>query len=206
MKSLLIGITGQMGSGKSLFSSFFKEKGIPVYSSDKRSKYLMNQKKNIKENIIKFFGKKSYKKNKINKTFLSKKVFKNSNALKLLCSIVYPSIFLDFKNWFFYQKTLFSIKESALLFESGSYKKCDLIITISSPTKKKIERVIKRDKLNEIQIMDRIRNQISDKEKEKHSDLIIRNNQNISFLQKEAERIHNKIMNIQNIIKKYGKR
>ncbi|WP_185870365.1 dephospho-CoA kinase [Blattabacterium cuenoti] len=205
MKSLLIGITGEMGSGKSLLSSFFEKKGIPVYSSDKRSKFLMNQTKNIKENIIKFFGNKSYKNNKINKTFLSKKVFqdKDSHALKLLCTIVYPWILLDFKNWFFSQKTLFSIKESALLFESGSYKECDLIITINTPLKKRIERIIKRDKLSEKQIMNRIKIQIPDKEKEKHSDIIIKNDQNISFLQKEAETISNKI--IQNIFK-YGKR
>ncbi|WP_262887134.1 dephospho-CoA kinase [Blattabacterium cuenoti] len=98
-KIKLIGITGKMGSGKSLFSSFFKKKGIPVYYSDKRGKVLMNKIEIIKQNIIKYFGKNSYQKNKINKTHLSKIVFQNSMALKLLCHIVHPWMLLDFKQW-----------------------------------------------------------------------------------------------------------
>ncbi|WP_113738198.1 dephospho-CoA kinase [Blattabacterium clevelandi] len=203
MRSFLIGITGNMGSGKSLFSSFFKKNGIPVYSSDQKSKILMNQKKLLKNNIIKYFGKKSYKKNKINTKFLSKIVFKNSIYLKLLCSIVHPWIFLDFKNWIFSQNTLYSIKESAILFESGSYKNCDLIVTIISPIEKMIERIIKRDHLSEKKIMNRIKFQISDKEKIKNSNIIIENTQDISFLKKKTKEIHNKI--IQKILKN-GKR
>ncbi|WP_185855915.1 dephospho-CoA kinase [Blattabacterium cuenoti] len=200
MKYFLVGITGQMGSGKSLFSSFFKKKGISVYSSDERGKFLMNQKEEIKKNIIKYFGKESYnKEKKINKIFLAKKIFNDSNALKLLCSIVHPWVLLDFNNWILSQKSFFSIKESALLFESGSYKKCDLIITISSPLEKKIERIIKKDKLSENKIISRIKNQISDVEKEKYSDIIVKNNKDIFFLQKKADKIYNKII-------KYGKR
>ncbi|AWU45294.1 dephospho-CoA kinase [Blattabacterium punctulatus] len=194
MRSFLIGITGNMGSGKSLFSSFFKNNGIPVYSSDQRSKVLMNKIKLLKNNIIKFFGKQSYKNNKVNTKFLSKIVFKNPIYLKLLCSIIHPWIFLDFKNWIFSQKTFYSIKESAILFESGSYKNCDLIITIISPIEKMIERIIKRDHLSEKKIINRIKFQIPNKKKIKYSNIIIENTQDIFFLKKKTKEIHNKII------------
>ncbi|AGW85966.1 Dephospho-CoA kinase [Blattabacterium sp. (Nauphoeta cinerea)] len=190
-KIKLIGITGKIGSGKSLFSSFFKKKGIPVYSSDQRGKILMNQIEVIKKNIIKFFGQDSYKKNKINKTFLSKIVFKNSMALKLLCSIVHPWISLDFKQWISTQKkATYVIKESAILFESRSYKECDFIITIISHKKDMIERIIKRDNLNENQIIDRLKNQMSNRKREKKSNLIIKNYLSTYHLKNEADRVH----------------
>ncbi|WP_341663327.1 dephospho-CoA kinase [Blattabacterium cuenoti] len=194
-KIKLIGITGKMGSGKSLFSFFFKEKGIPVYSSDQRGKILMNQVKMIKQNIIKYFGKDSYRKDKINKTYLSEIVFKNPIALKLLCTIVHPWIFLDFKQWIssiirIQKKTLYVIKESAILFESNSYKECDFIITITSPKKNMIKRIIKRDNINENQIIDRLKNQISNRKREKQSNFVIKNYSSTYYLQKEANRIH----------------
>ncbi|WP_185881764.1 dephospho-CoA kinase [Blattabacterium cuenoti] len=204
MKYFLIGITGKMGSGKSLFSSFFERKGIPVYSSDKRGKILMNKIDDIKKNIIKFFGEKSYEKNRINTSFLSEKVFKDPIALKLLCSIVHPWVFLDFKNWILSQKkTLYFIRESALLFESGAYKNCDLIITLTSPMEIMIERVMKRDNLKEDQIMNRLNVQIPNREKIKNSNIIIENIQDISFLEKEAKKIHKVIISK---IYKNGKR
>ncbi|WP_185863672.1 dephospho-CoA kinase [Blattabacterium cuenoti] len=193
-KIKLIGITGKMGSGKSLFSFFLKKKGISVYSSDQRGKILMNQVKIIKQNIIKYFGKDSYRKNKINKTYLSEIVFKNPTALKLLCTIVHPWISLDFKQWIssikIQKKTLYVIKESAVLFESNSYKECDFIITITSPKKNMIQRIIKRDNINENQIIDRLKNQISNRQREKKSNFIIKNYSYTYYLQKEADRIH----------------
>ncbi|WP_185859746.1 dephospho-CoA kinase [Blattabacterium cuenoti] len=204
MKYFLIGITGQMGSGKSLFSSFFEKIGIPVYSSDKKGKMLMNKIDNIKKDIIKFFGKKSYEKNRINTNFLSEKVFQDPIALELLCSIVHPWVFLDFKNWILSQKkTLYSIRESALLFESGAYKNCDLIITLTSPMEMMIERVMKRDNLKENQIMNRLNIQIPNREKIKYSNIIIENIQDISFLEKKAKQIHLEIISK---IYKNGKR
>ncbi|WP_185858385.1 dephospho-CoA kinase [Blattabacterium cuenoti] len=206
MKFMLIGITGKMGSGKSLFSSFFEKKGIPVYYSDKRGKILMNQKRVIKENIIKYFGRNSYnKKEKINKSYLSEIVFKNPIALRLLGSIVHPCISIDFRNWIssiYKKKTLYVIKESALLFESGSYKKCDLVITITSPMEKMIERIIKRDNLNKNQIINRLKNQMSNQKRKKKSNIIIKNHFSKAYLQKEADRMHKLFKNLFH----YGKR
>ncbi|WP_185861127.1 dephospho-CoA kinase [Blattabacterium cuenoti] len=192
-KLTLVGVTGKMGCGKSLFSSFLRKKGIPIYCSDQRGKILMNQIEIIKKNIIKYFGKKSYKKNKINKFYLSETVFQNPTALKLLCKIVHPWISLDFKQWISSvqkKKIMCAIKESAILFESGSYKKCNFIITIISSEENMINRVIKRDNLNENQIIDRLKNQISNKKREKASNFIIQNDLSTYHFQEEANRTY----------------
>ncbi|QIK16583.1 dephospho-CoA kinase [Blattabacterium sp. DPU] len=208
-KIKLIGITGKMGSGKSLFSSFFKKKGIPVYHSDQRGKILMNKIEILKKNIIKYFGKNSYnkKKDKINKTYLSQIVFKNPIALKLLCNIVHPWIFLDFQQWmssFSQKRIIYVIKESAILFDTGSYKECDFIINVNSSNKNIIERIIKRDNLNENQIVNRLKNQISNEKREKKSDFIINNNYLSSYyLQYKSDRIHKLL---EKLILQHGKR
>ncbi|WP_185850854.1 dephospho-CoA kinase [Blattabacterium cuenoti] len=195
MNHFLVGITGQMGTGKSIFSSFFKKKDIPIYYSDKKCKKLMNTVKYIKQNIKKYFGYKSYQDNKVNTNFLSEKIFKDQNSLKYLCSILYPWIFLDFKNWISLQKkTIYLIKESALLFESGTYKNCNLIINMISPIDQMIDRVKKRDNLNKRQILDRIKFQLSNKERKKYSNFNIENSKDFSFLEKKAEIIHNQII------------
>ncbi|WP_185876686.1 dephospho-CoA kinase [Blattabacterium cuenoti] len=216
MKFLLVGITGKMGTGKSLFSSFLRKRGIPVYSSDKRGTILMNTINVIKKNIIKYFGENSYYKKekegekKINKYYLSKIVFNDPNALKLLCSIIHPWISIDFKKWIFsiiqQNKILpfLFIKESALLFESGSYKECNFIINIISPKKKMIKRIIKRDNLKEYQIINRLKNQISNKKRKEKSNIIIRNYSSIDYLQNQENKIFKFLEKL--YTNQYGKR
>ncbi|WP_185864329.1 dephospho-CoA kinase [Blattabacterium cuenoti] len=198
MNLILIGLTGKMGSGKSVFSSFFKKKGIPIYYSDKRGKILMNNIKTIQNSIIKNFGKKSYVNNKVNKNYLSNIVFKNPVALKILCSIIHPWISFDFKKWIISLKkkknkneNFYVIKESAILFESGSYQECNNIITITSPLKKIIERIIKRDNLSEKEIFYRLKNQISNKKRKKISNIIVDNSTSFKDLKEQANNIYN---------------
>lgn len=209
MSFILIGITGKIGSGKSLFSSFFEKRGIPVYCSDKKAKILMNNNKIIQKNIIKHFGKNSYVNEEINKNYLSKIVFKNPIALKILCSIIHPWVSMDFKKWISFlflkkkeNKNFYVIKESAILFESGSYKECNNIITITSPLKKMMERIIKRDNLRENEIFDRLKNQISNKKRKKKSDIVIDNSTSVKNLKEQANKIYNTIFKV----KKNGKR
>ncbi|WP_262887135.1 dephospho-CoA kinase [Blattabacterium cuenoti] len=88
------------------------------------------------------------------------------------------------------KKTIYVIKESAILFESKNYKECDFIISIISKKINMIERIIKRDNLNENQIIDRLKNQISNKKRKKKSNFIIQNDLSTYHLQQEADRIH----------------
>ncbi len=191
-----------MGSGKSLFSSFLKKKGIPIYSSDERCKILMNQIQIIKINILKIFGNNSYQNEKINKNYLSNIIFQNDKAYKLISNIVHPWIKIDFRKWMFLQtKNSYLVKESSLLFERGNYKECHIIINISSSLQNSLERVMNRDYLNEIQIFNRLKYQIPNKIKNQKSNIIIDNNSSIDSLKQQSYKIHNKIIQK---IKKYG--
>ncbi|WP_185882299.1 dephospho-CoA kinase [Blattabacterium cuenoti] len=202
----LIGITGQIGTGKSLLSHYFQQMQVPVYQSDIQCKKLMNNNCFIKKEIIKYFGTQAYiKNNTINSVVISNIVFNNNPAsyLKLLCKIIYPWMVLDFKIWQnYHHKKLYLIKDSALLFESGSYKNCDLMINITSSIDTIIKRVRKRSRLHVNQIINRLKLQIPNRYRIKYSNFIINNESDINYLKYKAKTIHNLIINKL----KYGKR
>ena len=120
-----IGLTGGIGSGKSTVSKMLITEGIPVYDSDSRAKFLMNDSIELKKKIIQKFGKESYMNNKLNREYLSNIVFNSKSEIIKINSLVHPFVYDDFNHW---KKDFFSkyvIFESALIFETGSYKNND---------------------------------------------------------------------------------
>ena len=173
-----IGLSGGIGSGKSTVSKILTNNGIPVYDSDSRAKLLMNSSVELKDMIINHFGIDSYINNKLNKKYISEVIFNNQTEISKINSLFHPFVFKDFNNW---KKHFFSnyvIFESALIFETGSYKKNDFNILVVSDIKERIKRVIKRDSVEEKDVLIRIKNQWSDKIKIPLTDYII---ENISF-------------------------
>ena len=187
------GITGGIGSGKSTAAKFFEELGIPVYNSDTRAKTIQNENSEVKVKIIAAFGEEAYNENGLNKPYLSKQVFQNNEKLKLLNSIVHPAVFQDFENWKKAQKSDIVMKEAAILIESGSYKDCDVVISVVVDVETRIARTIKRDGLSREEILSRINNQISDEERITKSDFIIDNNGDLAHLKNEVEQMFIKI-------------
>ncbi|WP_415060782.1 dephospho-CoA kinase [Flavobacterium sp.] len=173
--SKLIGLTGGIGSGKTTVAKMFAAKGIPVYIADEEAKKLMNTSKIIQA-IENEFGKEVINNGKINRTFLAEKVFKNKEKLNDLNQIVHPAVKEDFKSWLKKNRDFpFVMKETAILFETGGNKDCDLVITVTAPLSERISRIISRDNTNEQSIKDRIKNQLDDDFKIKHSDYVIQN-------------------------------
>ena len=187
------GITGGIGSGKSTAAKFFEELGIPVYNSDTRAKTIQNENSEVKVKIIAAFGEEAYNENGLNKPYLSKQVFQNNEKLKLLNSIVHPSVFQDFEDWKKAQKSDIVMKEAAILIESGSYKDCDVVISVVVDVETRIARTIERDSLSREEILARINNQISDEERIAKSDFIIDNNGDLAHLKNEVEQMFIKI-------------
>ena len=187
------GITGGIGSGKSTAAKFFEELGIPVYNSDTRAKTIQNENSEVKVKIIAAFGEEAYNENGLNKPFISKQVFQNNEKLKLLNSIVHPAVFQDFENWKKAQKSDIVMKEAAILIESGSYKDCDVVISVVVDIETRIARTIERDGLSREEIRARINNQISDEERIAKSDFIIDNNGDLAHLKNEVEQTFIKI-------------
>lgn len=187
------GITGGIGSGKSTAAKFFEELGIPVYNSDTRAKTIQNENSEVKVKIIAAFGEEAYNENGLNKPYLSKQVFQNNEKLKLLNSIVHPAVFQDFEDWKKAQKSDIVMKEAAILIESGSYKDCDVVISVVVDVETRIARTIERDGLSREEILARINNQISDEERIAKSDFIIDNNGDLAHLKNEVEETFIKI-------------
>jgi len=188
-KSILVGITGGIGSGKSLVSRMLIDSGYPVLDADSISKDLVNSDPKIKSSLIKEFGELTYKENKLNAKYLSDKVFGDEKKLKTLNSITHPIIIrkiedlsaeLTLKN-----KIVFV--ESALIFEADFEDIFDYLILIYTDTDKRIERVMERDKVSKKEVLKRIDSQITDDEKKGLVDFVIQNNSTEDELKKKIE-------------------
>ena len=171
----IIGLTGGIGSGKSTISKEFKSNSIPVYDSDTRAKILMNSSKDLKVKLIEVFGSSTYTNGFINKKYISNLIFNDSSALNKINSIVHPEVFNDFMNWKSRLNNDFVIYESALIFESGSYKSNDYNILVISDINKRIERVIKRDNVKKDDVLLKINNQWPDQKKIPLADYVFEN-------------------------------
>ena len=142
----LIGITGGIGSGKSLISRIFNALGVPVYDTDARAKWLMANDLNIKSELIKLLGSESFIEDELNRAFIARKSFGNEKILARLNAIVHPEVGTDFTKWVaLHQKSPLLLKESALIFETSSYTDLDQVILVLSPSKLRIKRVLARD-------------------------------------------------------------
>lgn len=170
-----IGITGGIGSGKTFICQLFKVLGVPVYNADDEAKKLMNSDPRIRERLIAEFGDATYKDNQLDRAFLASQVFSDKTKLDRLNSIVHPIVIQAAKDWADQQKSRYSLKEAALLFESGSYKELDYTILVTAPLELRIERVMQRDDVTEQQVRERINKQLSDEEKLKLADFVIVN-------------------------------
>lgn len=176
-KPLQIGITGGIGSGKSLVSRIFKLLGVPVYDADSRAKSIMTTDGILVSQIKKEFGVLSYRADGgVNREYLAEHVFNDPEKLKRLNALVHPRVGEDFIRWVTEQSSAYVLKEAALLFEARSNTALDKIIVVSAPEALRISRVLQRDKhRTEQQVRDIIRNQLSEEEKLKRADYILVN-------------------------------
>jgi dephospho-CoA kinase len=171
----IVGLTGGIGSGKSTMLKWFEKQGIPCFESDKVGKQLLNS--NLKDQVVKRFGSKIYDlKGCLKRKKLSKIVFNNLNALADLNAIVHPAVSLAFKDFKIKNyDASFIINEAAILFESGRYKDCDIVILVIASKELRLERVMRRDNSNRETVLSRMENQWTDEQKNKLSDYVIIN-------------------------------
>ncbi len=172
---LKVGLTGGIGSGKTTVARFFEVLGVDVYYADQRAKFLMNSKPELMKLLIENVGD-IYDDGILNKKKLATIIFSDTQKLEIVNSIVHPFVFRDFENWTKQRKyKKIVVQEAAILFESGAYKMMDKIITVYAPQNIRIERVIKRDNVMKKDVWDRMKKQMSDDEKIKLSDFIVKN-------------------------------
>jgi dephospho-CoA kinase len=195
-KGLDIGITGGIGAGKTLISSIFKNLGIPVYHADERAKYLMNHDRKLIHEITRVFGPESFRNGKLNRTYLADHVFKNQEKLKELNQLVHPVVRQDYRHWREqFKDSPYTLKEAALLFETGSYHELDQTVLVHAPLALRIQRVLLRDvhrtKSDVENIIDK---QMADEEKKKRADYIIYND-DTKLVIPQVLKIHQQLKN-----------
>jgi dephospho-CoA kinase len=182
---LKIGITGGIGSGKTTVCKVFEALGIPVFYADNVAKQIMTTDQTLIHGIKTAFGRESYFDNgSLNNKHIAGIVFNNDAALAELNALVHPAVFRAFDMWDAQlpQNTPYSLKEAALLFESGSYKMCDKNILVIAPQSVKIARVTARDQISEEQVLARMSKQLPDEEKTKLADFKLENTESQSVI------------------------
>lgn len=196
---LKIGITGGIGTGKTTACKLFEKYGIPVYYADDRAKWLMNHKAPVRAALIETFGTAVFDKdNQLNRAYLSDIIFHDHSKLEAINKIVHPAVHLDGKEWQEKQlakKVPYTMKEAALLFESGSYQLLDKIIVVTAPEELRIARVMKRDNVDRAAVLARIQKQMPQSEKEAKADFIL-TNISLEELEKQVLQLHKKILQL----------
>ncbi|TDD97999.1 dephospho-CoA kinase [Flavobacterium cellulosilyticum] len=193
--SKIIGLTGGIGSGKTTIANHFKAAGVPVYIADDEARMIMQSAEIVAE-IKNTFGQALFEKDVLNRQKLAEIVFNNPDKLKQLNAIIHPAVKNHFDNWILnYKNAPFIIYEAAILFESGSYLKCDQIITVIAPIESRIQRVIQRDGTTRENVLNRIKAQWNDEDRISKSDFVI-DNVTPEITKAEVEKIL-KILNIQ---------
>jgi dephospho-CoA kinase len=185
---MIIGLTGGIGSGKSTVAKLFEVMGVPVYNSDLHAKE-MYYKPEVKEQVIRLLGANAYDaEGKLDPKHVSKIVFGDSGTLSKINSIIHPAVETDFKEFVTkHSDQKLILKESALLFETGIYKKLDKIILVTSPLELRISRVQARDNISADEVKKRIQHQMPDEEKAPISDFVIKNDEATGLIPQVVE-------------------
>lgn len=177
-KPLQVGVTGGIGSGKSLVCKIFQQLGVPVYDADTHAKALMTTDGILVSQIKKEFGDLAYQTDgSLNRSWLASNVFSETGKLERLNRLVHPRVAADYELWVERNAGRpYILKEAALLFESGSFKFLDKIIVVSAPEAIRRERVLKRDPHRTVEHFTAIvENQLPEDEKLKRADYLIIN-------------------------------
>lgn len=177
-----IGITGGIGSGKSVVSRLLRIMGYSVYDTDSEAKRLMESSLEVVQKLSECFGRDIYHNGRLNRGLLSSRVFGESDKIVLLNSIVHPVVRFDFYRWSESLNEEICFVESAILYESQFDELVDEVWTVTAPEELRIGRVRQRSGLTEEEIKKRMAAQLSEEEKQRRAAHIIWNDGNVSVI------------------------
>jgi len=189
-----VGVTGGIGSGKTSICKIFEVLNIPVYYSDDRAKALMISDNRLISEIKKLFGDNAYLDDgALNRKLIGSIVFKDQTKLDALNHLVHPVVHRDSKKWNAEQISKYTLREAAIMIESGGYKMIDKLILVYTPKEIRIERVMKRDQVSREIVLDRMSKQMSDIDKMDYADYLIYNDGKTSLI-KQVLQIHEDLL------------
>ncbi len=191
---LKVGLTGGIGTGKTLVSKIFQLLDIPVFNADQEAKTLMQTDAGLVRQLKHTFGEDIYDpQGKLRRKALADKVFTDPKALEALNALVHPAVGSAFGRFVSgHVHKVYVIKEAALIYESGSYRQLDMVISVSSPLELRIRRIMDRDNTDRSSVEDRMKNQWPEEKKLALADFVIENNEAVLLIPQVLE-IHQKI-------------
>jgi len=169
------GITGGMGSGKSVVSSILAVAGMPVYCADDESKRLADTSPVIREKLKALIGETVYIEKKLDRQKLASVIFGDETLLKQVNEIIHPVVREDFTEWAERQVSEYCALESAILYESGFDKDVDVVLMVYAPAALRLNRVLLRDGAPEAEVLKRMKRQLPDELKQAQADFVIVN-------------------------------
>lgn len=176
--SLRVGITGGIGSGKSMVCRMLHFMGVPIYYADIRAKWILSTDEAVITEVKKLFGEEAYQPDgEYNRPFVAKIAFANPEKLAALNAIVHPAVEEDSRLWHeaLGQIAPYTVKEAALMIESGSHQFLDKLIVVTAPEAVRLARVVARDGLSEADVRRRMESQMPESEKVRLADFVIQN-------------------------------
>lgn len=188
-KFLKIGVTGNIGSGKSTFCNYLVFKGFKVLKADDVAKDILSNDENIKKEIIKRFGGETFTDNKLNKKYLADKIFPDPQKVQQINSIIHPKVFDKLEKQFGLIKSneKFVFVEAALIYEAGMEDFFDYVVLITSELENRFRRKEKSDNYTLEEFNSREENQIKEDEKSKRADFEFKNNGTLKELELKAD-------------------
>lgn len=192
---LKVGITGGIGSGKSVVCQVFQTLGIPVFNADDAARYLMEHDATLVASVKKLFGNDIYISGKPNRERIASLIFNNQELLQQLNELMHPATIQYGKDWMLQQTTPYVIKEAAIFFESGSYKEMDVMVGVYAPREIRLQRALKRSGVSEAKILERMANQMNEEEKMSRCDYVIHNDDKTAIIPQVME-LHHRFLNV----------
>lgn len=197
-KTFQVGITGGIGSGKSVICKIFTCLGVPVYDADSRAKSIMTTDGILIEQIKKEFGDLAYLPDgSLDREYLSRVIFENQEKRTLLNQMVHPRVAADTDRWLDQNREApYVVREAALLIESGAYLRVDKVILVTAPEELRIKRVLARDphRLTE-EVIKIIATQLPEEEKKKKADIVVHNDET-QLLVPQIWQLHNQLLKL----------
>jgi dephospho-CoA kinase len=184
---LRIGLTGGIGSGKSLVAKILETRNIPVFYSDKEANALVEKNAEVKSKIIDLLGAEAYNSSGYNRPYVAQRVFNSADLLGKLNQIIHPAVRQAFDHFVSSRNSTYVFNEAAIFFETSAHQSFDFMVLVCSPMELRIKRLQDRDKATVEEIKNRMDKQWSDEKKRPLADFIIENNENDSILEQIDE-------------------
>lgn len=184
---LSIGVTGNIGSGKSTVCAIFRTLGLPVYEADTAVKSLYNTHEGLRRGLTALFGEGVYTLSGVfDASVVRAKVFENAALMEQLNALVHPVVFEDFDIWKRERQQeghLYVIKEAAILYESGADATVDKVVGVLAPLDVRAQRVKERDGIDEGAFMHRVQAQWPQEKWRERCDFLIYNDGSASLIE-----------------------